>query len=132
MAVDFKPQKFGRYILLDHFKSGGMAEIFRARMASKDDANRLLIIKKIASSYAANEDFVKMFKSEIKVSIGLTHPNIVQIYDYGECGNTYFLAMEFVDGQDLKNFITRLRDLKSIFSLDISAFDSSGTSGVHF
>jgi serine/threonine-protein kinase len=121
MSTSFKPQKFGRYILLDHYKSGGMAEIYRARLATNEDANRLLIIKKIAGSYAANEDFVKMFKSEIKVSLGLTHPNIVQIYDYGELNQSYYLAMEYVDGKTLKEFVTRLKNLKSIFSLDISA-----------
>jgi serine/threonine-protein kinase len=133
MSKKFNPQRFGRYVLLDHFKSGGMAEIFRARMANEDDANRLLVIKKIASSYAANEEFVKMFKSEIKVSIGLTHPNIVQIYDYGEHNGTYFLAMEYVEGKDLKSFIKRLKQLKHIFSVDISSYIiAQACSGIHY
>jgi serine/threonine protein kinase len=76
--------KFGRYFLLDQLAQGGMAEIYRARLASADGAGRLLVIKRIQGGYGSNSEFLQMFKSEIKVTMGFSHPNIVQLFDFGE------------------------------------------------
>src|SRR3954470_14183786 len=105
-------KKFGRYFLLDHIAQGGMAEIYRARLASVDGAGRLLVIKRIQAGFGENNEFIQMFKSEIKVTMGFNHPNIVQLYDFGEEQNQPYIAMELVDGKNLRQFISRCNEVK--------------------
>src|ERR1700722_11183602 len=104
-------KRFGRYFLLDHIAQGGMAEIYRARRAAAGGAGRLMVIKKIQAGYGANTEFLQMFKSEIKVTMGFNHPNIVQLYDFGEEQKQPYIAMEFVDGKNLRQFLSRFSDL---------------------
>jgi serine/threonine-protein kinase len=103
-----------------------MAEIYRARLAastnSKDGPDRVIVIKKVIANLSKNEEFVQMFEEEIKITVGLTHPNIIQIYDYGKVDEQYFMAMEYVEGKNLRQFVKRLADMKSMFSIDMSAY----------
>ncbi len=115
-------KRFGKYYLLDLLAQGGMAEIYRARLASTDVAGRLLVIKKIQSSYGENRDFLHMFKSEIKVTLGFNHPNIVQVYDFGEEDHQPYIAMEWVDGRNLRQLINRFAELKKPFPIELAAF----------
>src|ERR1700752_1579254 len=114
-------KKFGRYFLLDHLAQGGMAEIYRARLASVDGAGRLIVIKRIQAGYGSNSEFLQMFKSEIKVTMGVNHPNIVQLYDFGEESSQPFIAMELVDGKNLRQFIQRFGERKQTFSPELAA-----------
>lgn len=121
--MGFQPHKFGRYIILDPLAVGGMAEIYRARLASDKDApDRILIIKKVIANLSQNSEFVAMFEEEIKITVGLTHPNITQIYDYGRIEGQSYLAMEYVEGKDLRKFVKRLNEMKSMFSIDMSCY----------
>jgi serine/threonine-protein kinase len=115
-------KKFGKYFLLDQIAQGGMAEIYRARMATPDGGSRLLAIKKVIASYSSNQEFVKMFKEEIKTTSGFTHPNIVQLYDYGEEQGMLYIAMELVDGKNLRQFISRFAEIKSQFPVEVSVY----------
>ena len=115
-------KKFGRYFLLDQIAQGGMAEIYRARLASPDGAGRLLVIKRIQAGFGSNNEFLQMFKSEIKVTMGFNHPNIVQLYDFGEEQNQPFISMELVDGKNLKQFISRCTERKETLPIDIAAY----------
>jgi serine/threonine-protein kinase len=118
----FRPHRFGRYIIVDPVAVGGMAEIYRARLAgSKEGPDRVIIIKKVIANLSQNTDFIQMFEEEIKITVGLTHPNIIQIYDYGKVDDQYFMAMEYVEGKNLRQFVKRLADMKSMFSIDMSA-----------
>lgn len=126
-------KKFGRYFLLDHIAQGGMAEIYRARLASVDGAGRLMVIKKIQAGYGANVEFLQMFKSEIKVTMGFNHPNIVQLYDFGEENSQPYIAMEWVDGKSLRQFGTRFAELKLTFPVELAAFiTEQAASGLHY
>ena len=119
--MSFRPHKFGRYIIVDPIAVGGMAEIYRARIAAaKEGPDRILVIKKVISNLSQNSEFIAMFEEEIKITVGLTHPNIIQIYDYGKEDNQYFMAMEYVEGKNLRQFVKRLIDMKSMFSIDMS------------
>lgn len=115
-------KKFDRYFLLDCVAQGGMAEIFRARMATKEAVNRLVVIKRILAGYGRNAEFRKMFKSEIKVMMGFNHPNIVQLYDFGETKGQPYIAMELIDGRNLRHFITRINELNQKFPVDLGVF----------
>jgi serine/threonine protein kinase len=117
----FHPHRFGRYIIVDPIAVGGMAEIYRARVAaSKEGPDRVIVIKKVIANLQQNQEFLQMFEEEIKITVGLTHPNIIQIYDYGQTDEQYFMAMEYVEGKNLRQFVKRLADMKSMFSIDMS------------
>jgi serine/threonine-protein kinase len=125
-------KKFGRYFLLDHIAQGGMAEIYRARLASQDGA-RLIVIKKVIAGYGGNKEFLQMFKSEIKVTMGFNHPNIVQLYDFGEEESQPYIAMELVDGKNLRQFISRFSELKQPFPVELAAYiTEQASSGLHY
>ncbi|MCO5141709.1 MAG: serine/threonine protein kinase [Oligoflexia bacterium] len=119
----FHPHKFGRYVIVDPIAVGGMAEIYRARLSGGGDAaspDRIIVIKKVIANLSQNSEFIQMFEEEIKITVGLTHPNIIQIYDYGKVEDQYFMAMEYVEGKNLRQFVKRLADMKSMFSIDMS------------
>lgn len=113
-------KKFGRYFLLDQIAQGGMAEIYRARLASEDGAGRLLVIKRIQAGYGDNRDFLQMFKSEIKVTMGLSHPNIAQLYDFGEENRQPFIAMEYIDGKNLRQFNSRVVESQQLIPIELA------------
>ncbi len=126
-------KKFGRYFLLDHIAQGGMAEIYRARLASADGAGRIIVIKRIQAGYGANAEFLQMFKSEIKVTMGFNHPNIVQLYDFGEENQQPYIAMEMVDGKNLRQFMSRFAELKQTFPVELATFIvEQAASGLHY
>lgn len=119
----FRPHRFGRYIIVDPIAVGGMAEIYRARLAAaKEGPDRIIVIKKVIANLSQNSEFLQMFEEEIKITVGLTHPNIIQIYDYGKNDDQYFMAMEYVEGKNLRQFVKRLADMKSMFSIDMSCY----------
>jgi serine/threonine protein kinase len=109
VAVDDAPQRvtFGGYTLLERLAMGGMAEVFLARPEGQD---RLVAVKRILPSVAADDEFVAMFIDEAKIAGQLTHPNIAQILDIGKINNSYFIAMEYVSGQDLRGLWDRTRE----------------------
>jgi len=126
-------KKFGRYFLLDQLAQGGMAEIYRARLAAADGAGRLLVIKRIQAGYGANSEFLQMFKSEIKVTMGFNHPNIVQLYDFGEEQEQPYIAMELVDGKNLRQFGSRFNELKQPFPVELAAYIiEQAACGLHY
>ncbi|HAR44580.1 MAG TPA: hypothetical protein DCS07_18430 [Bdellovibrionales bacterium] len=126
-------KKFGRYFLLDKIAQGGMAEIYRARLAARDGAGRLIVIKRMQAGYGGNSEFLKMFQSEIKVTMGFNHPNIAQLYDYGEEQSQPYIAMEFVDGRNLRQFISRSVELKQTFPIELASFIiEQAASGLHY
>ena len=94
-------EQFGKYSLIRKIGTGGMAEVFLARTTVAQGLNKTLVIKKIHTAYARSRQFVTMFVDEAKIALGLNHPNIIQVFDFGAVGDTYFLAMEYVEGIDL-------------------------------
>ena len=101
-GLQFGPvRRFGRYTLIKKLATGGMAEIWLAKQSGLAGFNRFVVIKKILSHLAEEDTFVKMFLDEARMSVQLTHPNIVQVYDLGEADTTYFIAMEYIAGENL-------------------------------
>ncbi len=117
----FNPEVFGKYYLVDKIAVGGMAEIFKAKTFSHGGFEKLLVIKRILSE---NEDFVSMFIDEAKISVSLQHANIVQIYDFGKLQENYFIAMEWIDGKDVKQMLRKLASRRKLlpeeFAVSIS------------
>ena len=94
------PSQFGRYTLVQRLATGGMAEVFKAKIVSGHGFEKLLVIKRILPNLAADKTFVSMFIDEAKLTAQLIHPKIVQVTDFGEVNGQYFIALEFVDGFD--------------------------------
>ena len=92
-------QEFGNYLLVDKIAVGGMAELFLAKYTNGPE--RYCVLKVIHPKYAVDEEFIQMLVDEAKISVGLSHPNIAQIFDLGYCDGTYFISMEFIDGADM-------------------------------
>jgi len=99
-----RSQQFGRYELLDRVNVGGMAEIFRAL---DTQSGGICAVKRILPEIADDEEFVRMFRDEAKVVSLLEHPNICRIFDLGCIDSTWFLALQYVDGLDLRGVFDR-------------------------
>jgi TonB family protein len=98
-------ERFGQYTLLERIAVGGMAELWKARMRGVEGFQKTVAIKRILPHMTDNAEFVGMFIDEAKLAAQLTHPNIVHIYDLGKIGRDYYIAMEFVDGKDLRSLL---------------------------
>lgn len=99
--------QFGKYRLIRKLATGGMAEIFLARQEGMEGFQKELVIKRILPVHADNDELIEMFLDEARIAAKLNHPNIVQIYDLGRCDGEYFIAMEYVHGQDLRRICER-------------------------
>lgn len=117
-------KRFGRYLLLDHLVDGGMAKICRARFLG-EQADKIVAIKMIQPQYSKDPNFRKMFDDEVKVSFGLQHPNIAQTNDYGIHDDQLYIAMEYVDGKNLKQYLDKLKEKKYLFPVEISVYITS-------
>jgi serine/threonine-protein kinase len=95
-------RQFGNYEILRKVASGGMAEIFLAKHRGLGGFERLVCIKRILPHLSEQEDFIKMFQDEARIVANLIHPNIAQIYDIGQLDRMYYIAMEYVRGEDLR------------------------------
>src|SRR5215470_7924894 len=94
-------ESFGKYQLVKRVGAGGMAEVYVARSSVAQGLAKQLVIKKIHPAFARSKHFVKMFIDEAKIALGLNHPSIVQVFDFGHVSQAFFLAMEYVEGVDL-------------------------------
>ncbi len=92
---------FGPYRVMKTLARGGMAEIFMAKKEGPAGFSKTVVVKRILPQHAANEEFVQMFRDEARLAAQLEHPNIVHITDFGEVQGSYFLAMEYLQGQEL-------------------------------
>ena len=101
------PAPFGDYELLERIGTGGMAEIFRARKVGPSGFEKVMVIKRVLPELAQNRAFIDLLIAEARVTSLLNHPNIVQIHELGDVTGTYYIAMEFVDGSDLLNLLSR-------------------------
>ena len=99
-----------------------MAEVFLARTMVAQGLAKHLVIKKIHPAYAKSRQFMTMFVDEAKIALGLNHPNIVQVFDFGTVGNTFFLAMEHVEGLDLLRLMQAALKQKQPLPIGVSAY----------
>ncbi len=102
---------YGKYHLVTRIAVGGMAEVLLGRSSSVGGFEKYLAIKRMHPRLSAHRGFVSLFIEEAKLSVSLTHPNIVQIFDFGRVDDNYFIAMEYVDGVDLATLGARARDI---------------------
>ncbi|PJB83943.1 MAG: hypothetical protein CO090_00390 [Acidobacteria bacterium CG_4_9_14_3_um_filter_49_7] len=104
--------EYGSYVLLEKVATGGMAELFKAKRRGVQGFQKIVAIKRILSHLVDNEEFVTMFIDEAKLAAQLNHPNIAQIYDLGKIENSFYIAMEYVEGYDLRNILKECKKKK--------------------
>jgi serine/threonine-protein kinase len=92
----------GRYLISRKLGAGGMAKVY---LAEDQELGRRVAIKILDDRHASDAQFVERFRREAQNAGGLSHPNIVSIYDRGEAGGSYYIAMEYVEGRTLKELI---------------------------
>ncbi|MBE4748454.1 protein kinase [Corallococcus sp. ZKHCc1 1396] len=109
MTTGAHTTRFGKYELQERLGAGGMAVVHRARFTLAPGVSRAVVIKRVRDPYAQDPAFVEMFLNEARISMGLSHGNIVQVFDFGQEEGEYFLAMEWVDGQPLSHLLKRSR-----------------------
>ncbi len=118
-------EKFGQYVLLEKIATGGMAEVWKARMRGVEGFQKTVAIKKILPHLSDNQDFIEMFIDEAKLAAQLTHNNIIHIYDLGKIQSSYYIAMEYVDGWDLKTILKKAQDHDQPMTAELALFVAS-------
>jgi serine/threonine protein kinase len=114
------PSKFANYELIEKIATGGMAELFKAKLTGAEGFEKLIAIKRILQHLNSEEKLVDSFISEAKLAANLHHPNIVQIYDFGNTEDTYYIAMEYLSGKDLRYTLKRVIDRHLAIDFELS------------
>lgn len=108
----------GRYEILDRISEGGMATVFRARRLADD---QVVALKVLREQFASDVEFVERFQREARAVRELSHPHMVRVYDSGRDGAVHFIAMEYVEGENLKEDIRRHGRLAPDRAVEIAA-----------
>jgi serine/threonine protein kinase len=116
----WRDDDFGPYKLIDRVAVGGMAEVFKAKRTGVEGFEKVVAVKRILPHLSENKEFLDMFVDEAKMVAGLTHPNIVHIFDLGRIDASYYIAMEYVHGRDLRTIQKRAREKGLRMPLDLS------------
>ncbi|MBC2713105.1 MAG: serine/threonine protein kinase [Desulfosarcina sp.] len=111
--------RIGPYLLTRKIAQGGMAELYLADYLREDGFRKTVAVKKVLPHLADNRDFIDMFIREARLAALLQHPNVVQIADFGKIQNSYFIAMEYVNG---KNLAEIMGFLKKGLPVDMAVF----------
>lgn len=117
-----------RYELIERIGDGGMAEVYRAHDKMLD---RFVAVKILHPQFTSDEAFVKRFRREAQGAAKLSHPNIVSIYDVGDCDGKYYIVMEYVKGETLKDKIKREGPLPINTALQIAEEIASALENAH-
>ncbi|HYH97554.1 serine/threonine-protein kinase [Hyalangium sp.] len=100
-------ENYGNYQLLKKLATGGMAQIYLARRKGPEASDELVVVKRILPHLGENKEFVQMFLDEAKIAARLAHPNIVAVYDLGAQDESFFIAMEYIHGEDVRRMCKR-------------------------
>ena len=117
-----------RYEIIERIGSGGMANVYKAKCHK---LNRCVAVKVLKTEFSADKNFVKRFRDEAQACAGLSHPNIVNVYDVGTDGDTHYIVMELVEGITLKEYIEKKGKLEVKESLGIAIQIARGMEAAH-
>lgn len=124
---------FGKYELLGRIATGGMAEIFRAASTSIGGFRKILAVKRVLPQLSKNAEFISLFIGEAKLAVTLTHSNIVGVIDFGRVDNSYYLAMELVEGRDMTHVLVKQSKRQRLVPVEVACYVMSQTCrGLHY
>jgi len=115
-------ETLGRYILTEKIASGGMADVYRGKLVGVEGFEKEIALKKILPHWNLNQDFITMLVDEAKVLLHLTHSNIVQVFELNREEELYFIAMEYVDGIDLRTLLKKIKELGVTLPVEIACW----------
>ena len=114
-------ERLGRYEILTPLSVGGMAELYLGYFTGPGGFRKFVALKRILPQFRAQDDFVAMFLDEARISAALSHSNIGQVFELGETGTDFFIAMEFIEGQDLGRINRLARKQGGVLPIGLSA-----------
>ena len=117
-----------RYEILEIIGKGGMATVYKAKCHV---LNRMVAVKVLKEEFTTDEEFIRRFNIEAQSAAGLSHPNIVSIYDVGHEGNIYYIVMELIQGKTLKEIIAEDGTLPWKWSVNIAIQIASALEAAH-
>ncbi len=128
-----RAERLGKYELLRHLASGGMARVFLARVDGVGGFTRHLVLKTVRPERTEDSSYVSMFLDEARLIATLHHQHVAQVYDVGVAEDgTYFLAMEYLHGETVRAILERARDLRERLPLDFSlTIVAAAAAGLH-
>ncbi len=121
-----EPLRLGPYELVDRLATGGMAEVFLARREGPHGFQKLMAVKRILPQFSSDQEFVAMFIDEARVCAQLSHPNIVQVFDFGESEGDLYMAMEYVQGTTVAKVIRGAKKKGFTVPLEVSLYIALG------
>jgi serine/threonine protein kinase len=133
--VPAKAERLGRYEVIRHLASGGMADVMLARVSGTgiEGFERHVVLKRIRPEHAKDERFIRMFLDEARLAASLHHSNVVQVNDVGQDRGEYFFAMEYIHGADLRTVLHRVVRAKQQVPLaQVLAIGSAIAAGLHY
>ncbi|HEY3448526.1 MAG TPA: serine/threonine-protein kinase [Myxococcales bacterium] len=133
MAPPPAQTEIGKYRLLRKIATGGMAEVYLAQTSGPAGFQKTLVLKRILPHLAEDANFVGMFLNEAKLAALLNHPGIVQIFDLGEADGSYFIAMEYIDGPNLRALCRKAVEAGKVIPYEYAAkVISMACEGLHY
>jgi serine/threonine protein kinase len=128
-----RPQQLGRYELLRHLASGGMARVYLARVTGPGGFARHVVVKTIPEERREDEAFITMFLDEARLVATLHHQHIAQVFEVGRADDgTYFLAMEYVHGETVRHVLEAATKRRTQLSLDLGlSITCAAAAGLH-
>src|SRR4051812_39080068 len=125
--------RLGRYEVLKHLASGGMADVLLGRTDGIEGFERHVVLKRIKPVHAQDLRFIRMFLDEARVAANLHHQHIVQVHDIGESEGEYFIAMEYLHGEDVRTILLTASRSRQHVPLGYGmAIVSAAAAGLHY
>jgi serine/threonine protein kinase len=126
-------KSYGKYFLVSKLAEGGMAEIFLAKQVGVEGFEKNVVVKRMLAHLSTAGDFVAMFLDEARLASRLSHPNVVQVLDLGFEGGCYFIAMEYLAGEDFSTVIRSAAKQRTFVPLSIALkVLSQAAQGLHY
>jgi len=125
--------RLGRYTVLKHLATGGMADVLLGRTDGIEGFARHVVLKRIKPEHARDQRFIRMFLDEARVAANLHHQHIVQVHDIGESAGEYFIAMEYIHGEDVRTILSSASKSRAHVPLGHAiAIVSAAAAGLHY
>ena len=117
---------------MDLLAFGGMAEIYRAKTFDAQGNEYVVVIKRVLSNLATNEELIRMLIDEARIASMIHHPCVVRVYEFCQVQDEYFIVMELVDGKDLKTILDRVREIQGYIPISDAVYITICTlAGLH-
>lgn len=115
-------ERFGKYHVLEKIAQGGMAEVYKVKTVGIAGFEKIQALKRILPHQAREARFIRSFIDEARIAVELTHRNIVQVFDFGKADGELFLAMELIEGKDLRTVMTQAAARDALPEVPIAAY----------